>query len=155
MKNTLILLVLASCTSSTSTHENSPVEQHRDTAMACPASAGDSNGPDECLVDTDCLSGAACACAGTTFENYGSETRNVCVTAGCHVDADCGSAGLCSPSNGGCGHTFYGVVDFECRTSNDTCGADEDCVHGGQQGSCSFSPEVGYWACTFFAGCAG
>ena len=50
MKNTLFLLVLASCT----THDNSPVALHRATAVACPASAGDAEGADQCLVDTDC-----------------------------------------------------------------------------------------------------
>jgi len=152
MKHTLVLLVLTSCIAK---HDNSPVEQHREAAVACAPSAGDSFGADECLVDSDCLSGAACVCAGESFENYGSETRNLCVTAGCHVDADCGSGGLCSPSDGGCGNTHYGVVELACRTSNDTCGTDEDCVQGAKQGSCSFAPEVGYWACTFFAGCAG
>jgi hypothetical protein len=154
MKNTHFLLVLASCTTTT-THDNSPVAVHRVTAVACPASAGDAEGADQCLVDSDCQSGFACACAGTTFENYGADTRNMCVTASCHVDADCGTGGLCSPSDGGCGLTHYGVVELDCRTSDDTCGSDADCLQNNVQGSCSFAPEVGHWACTTFAGCAG
>jgi hypothetical protein len=152
MKHILALLVLAGCTATS--HQNSPVEQHRETAVACTATAGSVYGPDECLVDTDCpVVDQACACAGTTFE-HGLETRNLCVTAGCHVDADCGTGGLCSPSVGNCGNGFFGIQDFECRTPDDTCGADVDCVQNGEMGSCSFLPEVGHWACTFTA-CAG
>ena len=152
MKHVLILLVLASCTDTP--RKNSPVEEHRETAPACAASAGNEFGPDECLVDADCPFPLeqACACAGTTFER--GQTRNLCVTAGCHVDADCGDGGLCSPSVGDCGNAFNGVQDFECRTPDDTCGADVDCLQDGEPGSCSFLPEVGHWACTFVM-CAG
>ncbi|MDB4963102.1 MAG: hypothetical protein JWP01_3101 [Myxococcales bacterium] len=147
---TLALLVLASCTSS---DPISAVVEHRETAVACPATAGNMNGADQCLVDADCGTDQACACAGTTFE-HGLETRNLCVSAGCKIDADCGNGGLCSPSVGSCGNAFFGIQSFECRTAEDTCGADVDCERDGEIGACSFLPQVGHWACTFTQ-CAG
>jgi len=152
MKHTLALLVLASCTTTTP-HQNSPVDKHRETAVACPATAGDAYGPDQCLTDSDCGPDLACACAGTTFE-HGLETRNLCVDAGCHVDADCGADLLCSPEVGGCGNAFFGIQGFQCRTPDDTCGADVDCVRDGEMGTCTFAPEVGHWACAYTV-CAG
>ena len=148
----LIFVFAAACTGGGAGGPSiSTPDVHRSAAMTCSPSAGDSNGPDECLADGDCANGGVCSCAGTTFE-YAHETRNICVVAQCHVDADCGTT-LCSPSVNDCG-TFYGVQGYYCRTADDTCGRDSDCVQNGQPGYCYFAPEVGHWTCGF-SFCAG
>jgi hypothetical protein len=147
MRSILLVILVAACTTETHSIPN----LHRVAADACPTSSGDTNGADECVSDADCTNGGVCSCSGSTFE-YAHETRNICVPANCHVDADCG-AFLCSPSNSD-GGPFYGVQGYYCHTSHDTCGRDSDCVQNGTQGYCMFSAEVAHWACayTFAAG---
>jgi hypothetical protein len=135
MKLALLTLVLAGCTN------HYDVTDHRPVAEPCAASSGDSMGSDECLTDGDCGAAMACACAGTTFE-YAHGTRNLCVPAGCHIDADCGAGGSCSPSVGDCG-TFYGTQLYACHSSDDECGSDADC----SDGYCEFNPAVSHWTC--------
>lgn len=142
----VIISTFLSITACTSSH--GPVTTHRAAASACTASSGNSNGPDECLVDGDCADGGVCSCAGNTFE-YAHATRNLCVAAGCHVDSDCDNGELCSPSVGDSG-PFYGIQLYACHTSEDTCGSDSDCaVQNGVQGYCQFAPPVGHWQCGY------
>jgi hypothetical protein len=137
-----ILFLFAACVIS---HHPTPTV-HRTTEQACATSGGDTNGADECTVDTDCSGGGVCSCAGNTFE-YAHETRNLCVPANCRTDADCG-AYMCSPSDSS-GGPFYGVQGYYCHTAHDTCTVDSECVQNGQQGYCMFAPEVGYWSCAY------
>jgi hypothetical protein len=140
---TITSLFVAACTTSSP----GTVIDHRVTATACTASAGDTNGPDQCLSDADCAAGGVCSCAGSTFE-YAHETRNLCVAASCRIDGDCG-AEMCSPSLGDSG-PFYGVQTYACHTPDDTCGNDNDCaVQNGVQGYCAFAPPVGHWQCGY------
>jgi hypothetical protein len=141
-----LALVVAACTS------HPTPTAHRTTPQACSASSGDSFGPDECLVDTDCSGGGVCSCAGHTFE-YAHTTRNLCVLANCHQDSDCSGGYLCSPTNGD-GGPFYGVQGYYCHTAHDACTVDAECVNAGRQGYCMFAAQVGHWTCgyTFAAG---
>jgi hypothetical protein len=138
----LFAIALVACTTN-----HYDVTEHRPIATACTATAGDTNGPDECVSDADCGAAAACACADATSEGmYGR--RNLCVPAGCHVDTDCGAAGFCSASFGDCG-SFYGTVLYACHTSDDECGSDADCTNGSTPGYCEFNPEVSHWTCGY------
>ena len=143
MRLPMIASLLTACT--TSPHVTPP-EFHRTDAQTCTQSAGDNFGPDECLVDSDCGATDVCSCAGHTFE-YAHATRNICVTADCRTDADCG-AFACSPTDSD-GGPFYGVQGYYCHTSNDSCGRDSDCVRGTEQGYCMFSQDVAHWVCGY------
>jgi hypothetical protein len=105
-------------------------------------------GPDQCDTDADCA-GGVCSCDGAS-RGYGGATANVCVTAGCHVDADCGPDGYCSPTvSSSCG-AFYGVQGYYCHQRGDACIDDSDCAaDGGAPGApyCAYDPSVGRWAC--------
>lgn len=146
-----VVLALAAAACTTSDHVHSTPQAHRSTATACTASAGDSNGSDECLTDADCPDGGVCSCAGSTFE-FAHETRNLCVASQCRTDADCNNT-ECSPSVGDCG-TFYGVQGYFCHSAADTCARDSDCNQGGQAGYCFFSRDAGHWTCGY-SFCAG
>lgn len=147
MRATFLFVLLAACVASHPTPTN-----HRATPQTCITSAGDTNGSDECLVDTDCSDGGVCSCAGSTFE-YAHATRNLCISANCRTDADCTGGYLCSPSDSD-GGPFYGIQGYYCHTGHDQCTVDSECVDGGRNGYCMFAPEVGYWTCgyTFAAG---
>jgi len=130
-----LLLVFAACVNNHPT----PIV-HRPVPQGCATSGGDTNGADECSVDSDCSNGGVCSCAGNTFE-YAHETRNLCVPANCHVDADCG-AFMCSPSDSS-GGPFYGVQGYYCHTPQDQCHNDSDCGTG----YCAYSSQAGNWVC--------
>ncbi|MBV8760837.1 MAG: hypothetical protein JO257_26320 [Deltaproteobacteria bacterium] len=142
MRSLFVFLIFAGCVASHPT----PTE-HRVASQTCTASAGDSNGSDECLSDADCASGGVCSCAGKTFE-YAHATRNICVQANCRTDADCTGGYLCSPSNAD-GGPFYGVQGYYCHTPHDQCTVDSECNDNGRAGYCMFAPEVGHWACGY------
>jgi hypothetical protein len=109
---------------------------------------------DECLTDSDCGSGAACLCRGTSADN----SANVCVRGGnCVVDSDCGPGGYCSPSvEQSClfPHLYF------CHTAMDTCIDDSDCpsVDPGPRSCsiltpCAFDRQEHRWACTQLTCC--
>jgi hypothetical protein len=120
---------------------------------------GSSCSYDACLSDSDCPSGTPCLCRSSPTDN----SPNSCVSGGnCVVDADCGSAGYCSPSPSPdrCGPGAY-----YCHTPLDTCVNDTDCPPiAGQDppGSgfscelpsiaptCSYDAQAKHWACRQF-----
>ena len=107
---------------------------------------------DACETDADCSGGAKlCECEGGFRSDH-----NVCLTAECHVDADCAptsaacGTGFCSPSLGSCGH-YTKAVGYFCHTAKDECTNDSDCEGRGQFGQkpyCKFEPSVGFWKCS-------
>ena len=98
---------------------------------------------DMCHSDADC-EGFVCACEGGFRSDY-----NVCLRSGnCHVDADCGSGGYCSPTFGDCG-SYSGVVAYYCHTAEDECIDDTDCGDGSEWGTyCAYNLIVGRWTCS-------
>lgn len=99
---------------------------------------------DTCFGDTDCSVDEICLCDG------GTGGGNVCVSAECHVDADCGPAFGCSPTLGSCGH-YTGFVAYRCHRAGDACTTDADCT---APGYCAFDETAGHWACST-SECAG
>jgi len=105
---------------------------------------------DQCVTDQDCGASGVCACDGQTFGFSHTRRGNVCIASNCRVDADCGPRGFCSPTTDiSCG-AFYGIAGYYCHTPSDQCTNDADCA----QGTCRYSPQVGYWVCAVGA-CAG
>ncbi len=104
---------------------------------------------DECANDTECSGGKVCGC------DLGFRSgADVCLTANCRVDGDCGTNGYCSPSLGSCGD-YSGVVAYYCHTATDECIDDADCTATtGGRGYCAFESSVGHWKCSF-SHCAG
>ncbi len=99
---------------------------------------------DECFADSDCTKGGPCGCEQGFWSDY-----NTCLAGNCQVDADCGEGGFCSPSFGSCG-SYSGVVAYWCRTPQDTCVEDSECIDPEKgAGYCALYPEVGYWACQY------
>jgi hypothetical protein len=79
------------------------------------------------------------------------------VAAACHVDADCGSGGYCSPSPDPCtlrgspGPDFAGIIGYYCHKPARQCTKDEctnaaDCDGGA---ICQWSPSAATWDCRF------
>ncbi len=100
---------------------------------------------DTCFEDSECGSNV-CACDG----GFQSDT-NVCLGGNCQVDADCGEGGWCSPSFDECGN-YSGVTGYWCRTPEDTCLNDSDCVdpnETGGPGYCMFRQTLGHWECSY------
>jgi hypothetical protein len=103
---------------------------------------------DDCFTDSDCSGdkgGGVCGCRGDQVDG-----ANVCLTSGnCHVDADCGPGGYCSPSLGSCG-TYAGVEGYYCHTASDECIDDTDCPTqpGLAPAYCAFMPDTGRWQCS-------
>ncbi|HEY1532521.1 MAG TPA: hypothetical protein VGF76_00840 [Polyangiaceae bacterium] len=99
---------------------------------------------DECSSDSDCANGARCECRPSAD----SATPNVCTPlSNCSFDAQCGSAGYCSPSQNlqWCG-SFHA-----CHTAEDTCIDDADCassLSGGLPDTCNFDNAKQHWACS-------
>jgi hypothetical protein len=151
MMRLLPLVLVLAASACTSDHVRFTAEHDRLTAATCSPTGGDANGPDQCATDSDCSNGGVCSCAGTTFE-WSHQTRNLCVPAACHVDADCGSF-ACSPTLSECG-SFYGIQGYYCHAADDQCGGDADCVQSGRQGHCVYTPEVSHWTCSY-SFCAG
>jgi hypothetical protein len=80
------------------------------------------------------------------------------VTRACHVDADCGMCGFCSPSaDPSCGPT-YGPAQYACHKPGDACVTDQQCgADGGTdiytQPFCSYQMTAATWSCgTGFCG---
>ena len=63
----------------------------------------------------------------------------------CHVDANCGVGGYCSPSYTGTGCGSLG--GYYCHTPSDQCIDDTDCGSGGGLSVCTYDQSVGYWMC--------
>ena len=107
---------------------------------------------DQCVGDIDCPAGQTCACHGAPYM-FGS--GNMCVPGNCHVDADCGTGGYCSPSpalpcNMNGGDLFCQGVGYYCHTPKDECVDDSDCQGVGFPG-CVYDPSPGYWKCEVYA----
>ena len=96
---------------------------------------------DTCMHDTDCASGQACACHGSTYNSGG----NTCMAGNCRVDTDCGAGGYCSPSYDptGCG----GLLGYFCHTAADLCVNDRDCATTGGPQVCWYTTATGRWEC--------
>lgn len=101
---------------------------------------------DTCFKDEDCGADEVCLCDGSLAGTGGG---NACISADCHVDADCG-AFACSPTLGGCGH-YSNFVAYRCHRATDTCTIDAECGVGGY---CAFDEVLGHWQCST-AECAG
>jgi hypothetical protein len=102
---------------------------------------------DECLIDSDCGSGATCLCRSSSADN----SANVCVHGGnCVVDSDCGPGGYCSPS---VGQSCFSPNSYFCHTAKDTCTDDLDCpsVDAGAdpciRTPCAFDLQKQRWTC--------
>jgi hypothetical protein len=96
---------------------------------------------DECRQDADCGPKARCDCQGVRR----------CVTADCFGDSDCPEGMSCSPSPAlQCGN-LNPVASYHCRTPNDECSTDQDCLErcgdGDCQETCVFDPDRGSWGC--------
>lgn len=90
-----------------------------------------------CRVDADCAAGEVCACGDV----LGGGRHAMCVPATCKVDADCESD-ACDVSvyTGRCATE----IQLQCRTDEDACASDQDCVEGEQ---CVFDQPEGRWNC--------
>ena len=95
---------------------------------------------DACFHDNDCT-GDTCACHGAP---YMGGDGNRCVPGNCHVDADCGPGGYCSPTYGteNCG----GLSGYYCHTPTDQCVNDSDCAGSGYS-VCAYSTTDSRWEC--------
>ena len=100
---------------------------------------------DLCAHDTDCPTGQACACHGAAFH----PDSNECIAGNCRTDSDCGSAGFCSPTIGGCG----GLAGYYCHTAGDLCIDDSDCTTGSGQ-ACQYVTTSSRWECVDRLFCA-
>ena len=103
---------------------------------------------DECFTDSDCGTGRTCACEGSPTSD-----ANACLASNCSSDEDCGPGGFCGPSFGTCG-SYSGVIGYYCRTAEDECLNDGDCVTpdpstGAGPGYCAFAPELDHWVCMY------
>ncbi len=98
---------------------------------------------DECRSDADCDSAHVCACSSDYYGGNLAYHPNHCVPSNCHVDADCGANGYCSPTAGRCG-TYEG---FYCHTAADSCvNPAMDCVNCNVR-SCIYSPQTAAFVC--------
>ena len=92
--------------------------------------------------------GDVCVCASDNGTGLRFLT-NVCVSANCHVDSDCGPSEYCSPSRGYCG----AVGGFYCHTSQDTCVDPTTDCHCGvpwpapTPNACVYAPAAGHFVC--------
>jgi hypothetical protein len=92
---------------------------------------------DTCQHDSDCTTGETCGCHGADLNGGDS---NHCVPSNCHIDADCGAGGYCSPTPGSCGV----LGGYYCHTPSDTCVDDTDCT--GIE-ACAYDTTAGHWSC--------
>jgi hypothetical protein len=110
---------------------------------------------DQCVTDADCPSDQACGCA-SQFGGNAIHT-NSCIPTACHVDADCGAGGFCSPAtNNRCGS----LSGYHCHGAADTCHDASDCAASHDGGittptSCAYVPEVNHWQCAAAVVCNG
>jgi hypothetical protein len=110
---------------------------------------------DQCLTDGDCASDQVCGCADQ-FGGNGFH-MNRCVQSACHVDADCGPGGYCSPATNNYCSSLSG---YHCHKTTDTCRTAADCPQSHDGGvtiprSCAYVPELDRWACAATVLCAG
>jgi Cys-rich repeat protein len=96
---------------------------------------------DQCLTDSDCATGQACACADEQIGN--AQHTNQCTPTQCRVDADCGAGQVCSGTEvdlcSGAGPFFA------CHSAADTCRVDADCCPSAP--ACRYEGTLGHWAC--------
>jgi hypothetical protein len=99
---------------------------------------------DECVKDADCPQRpAACLCR----EMAKGGLANVCVTAGCTTDAECGRGLACSPTvpfDEGAPAATPQFTAFRCHTLRDECIDDGGCPVGS---ACAFSKQQARWVC--------
>jgi hypothetical protein len=105
---------------------------------------------DACLDDADCGNGV-CGCSTDYYGGNGAFHPNVCVSANCHVDSDCGAGGYCSPNRGRCG-VFEG---FYCHRPSDACYNAIECAGTTGPNACLYTPTVGAFICAAGAICNG
>ena len=123
---------------------------HRRDPVTCSASAVPAGISDQCTTDDQCQAGTACGCA-TDFHGNAIHV-NMCVSAGCRVDGDCGPGGVCSPSfTGHCGS----LAGFYCHSAADECTGHGDCCVDPARQACQYSPELGHWTCQAAIPCNG
>jgi hypothetical protein len=113
--------------------ERGPSARHRPSHVAC----SNDHPYDFCFEDGECTTGGPCLCGG----RVDSYTWNICLDGDCMVDADCGEGGRCSPTRGHCSSIILGQY---CRTPDDECRDDTDCLSGV---SCKYVVERARWAC--------
>jgi hypothetical protein len=101
---------------------------------------------DACTTDADCPGDRVCDC-GSALSTTNAREANRCLKSNCHVDADCGAGGYCSPSLSDCGN-YSGIMGYFCRTAKDTCVNDSDCTDGGD-GYCAWQETVARWQCSY------
>jgi hypothetical protein len=132
------------------------------------ATCGTTCSYDACSADSDCPGKAPCECRTSPSESG----ANVCVSDGnCRIDADCGPAGFCSPSQVGhscscpspalcptdgstrctagntpvpcaCGNACgHG---YYCHTKDDACLDDSDCA---ANSTCNYDTVEHRWTC--------
>ena len=99
-----------------------------------------------CTTDANCPSPSeVCSCQGQTSGD--GKYESLCVPADCHVDADCGQSGYCSPTPTPCG----GSWGFYCHTCADTCINDSDCQADPAGAAFCVYLDAGHWECTNFS----
>ena len=96
---------------------------------------------DQCSSHDQCALGQACHCDGNARSD-----ASACLPANCRTDADCAS-GYCSPSRSLCPE--FGVVGYYCRTCEDECVEDSDCVRDGRRGVCNVHDSSNRFRCNF------
>jgi hypothetical protein len=101
---------------------------------------------DACFSDADCAGNMPCACRSSDSNSM----LNFCANqSNCHIDADCGLDGACSPSllnlvqNNGYATCNDWATGYFCHTPNDRCIDDSDCY----QGTCNFDLTNQVWSC--------
>ena len=98
---------------------------------------------DECYDDSDCTN-AVCDCRPDATSN----APNLCLGGNCMIDFDCGPAGYCSPSVA-FDRVNYPYAGYWCRTAEDTCLNDEDCMSNtSNTAKCAYDATAGHWACS-------
>jgi hypothetical protein len=99
---------------------------------------------DECTKDSDCpVKPGACLCREMAVGGM----ANICVTAGCTSDVECGAGTGCSPTvplDEGPRTAMPQFSALRCHTGRDECAEDGDCKAGG---ACAFSKKEGWWVC--------
>ncbi len=157
--------------------------KHRPTEIACPEQRGpgttNSNPQswDECTQDSDCTAGTngRCLQSKLSFCSYDtcfsdsdcSDNRlcecrpsaddsapNSCIAGNCHIDADCGADGFCSPSvvdeSSTCGYDSSTGDGYFCHTPQDSCVDDSDC---GSTSICAYNLPSSHWTCIVSSVC--
>ncbi len=100
---------------------------------------------DGCFNDDDCGTDTVCSCGQDRHSDskFGRADENVCVSAACRTNEDCGDE-FCKPNSGQCHEGRGRVSQYFCTTENDECRNDSDCS---DDLICSFSPDLKHWRC--------